>query len=232
MEKIPSLFKCGTLASRPESGEVVVVVGGLSLFEEITLPACEMDRARSISSIEARGRFLAARRLVRGVLSAWFTMEGSDVPIQLSDGGKPYVAVKAMPRFSISHSADLVAAAFYESDAGIDLEVKRSLDHVALARRFFSQQEAQLVASTENSSLFFRLWTCREAAIKASGKGMASLLESTRVTGDDGERVRVDCGGSSWEVIPWEMTGGYHAAVAFADTPRAIRWCDLRTVLG
>jgi len=141
MEKIPSLFKCGTLASRPESGEAVVVVGGLSLFEGITLPACEMDRARSISSIEARGRFLAARRLVRGVLSAWFTMEGSDVPIQLSEGGKPYVAVKAMPRFSISHSADLVAAVFYESDAGIDLEVERSLDHVALAQRFFRSRK-------------------------------------------------------------------------------------------
>jgi 4'-phosphopantetheinyl transferase len=168
---------------------------------------------------------------VRGVISAWFAMEGSDVPIQLSDGGKPYVAVKAMPRFSISHSADLVAAVFYESDAGIDLEVERSLDHVALARRFFSQQEAESVATSENSSLFFRLWTCREAAIKAIGKGMASLLESTRVTGDAGESVRVDCGGVSWQVIPLKLDGGYHAAVGFGDTPRAIRWCDLRSVL-
>lgn len=137
-----------------------------------------------------------------------------------------------MPRVSIAHSGELVALLFGTVDCGIDLELAREVATQDLARRFFSPREAALLEGEDTADLFFRLWCCREAAIKADGRGMASLIGATEVVDSGAEECPVSVQGVSWGTFPWVLSGGYHGAVAFREVPRVILWCDLRETIG
>ena len=113
---------------------------------------------------------------------------------------------------------------------GIDLEQERPVDVCALARRFFSIEEADFLEQSGSQSDFYRLWCCREAAIKGDGKGLAKVLSTTRVSPHSirtSRKVSVLIGEDSWSAIPWTLAGGIHGAAAFLEVPGVIRWCDL-----
>lgn len=212
----------------PPADEAVIVVAGISVFREVTVSKEEELRAAAMRADNARSLFLAGRRLVRGILSQWLGITAADVPITLAASGRPSLQGEGMPCFSISHSGDLVAALFSHADAGIDLERERPVDVASLARRFFSTGEAAALSRSCEAAEFFRLWTCREAAIKADGRGMGSLLARTGAAPLDNGLVSVEIEGVPWTAFPWALDGGYHGAVAFREPPGLIRWCDLR----
>ena len=214
-----------------EHDEIVVAVGGLEVFAETTLSSGERERAASMSSEEARLRFTAARRLLRSVASRWCPIAASELEILPDEHGKPRLATTDPIHFSITHSSGCVAVAFSRSEVGLDLECVREVDAPALARRFFSAEEAIACEHSADDELFFRLWTCREAAIKGDGRGLSNLLGATRVVslnGEKGDPMEILIGEESWHAVPWKVDTETHAAVAFRKKPSLISWCDLR----
>ena len=139
-----------------------------------------------------------------------------------------------MIHFSIAHSARHVAIAFSRRAVGLDLESERQVDTHALSKRFFSTGEADAVGEAETHGLFFKLWTCREAAIKGDGKGIANLMALTKVHLDgerEGAEVEITIGSDTWGALHWEMreaSGLSYGALAFRERPTLISWCDLR----
>jgi 4'-phosphopantetheinyl transferase len=215
----------------PVSGEVLVVLAGFDSFSGIAVSDAENKRADSIVSAETKRRFLASRRLLRGILSTWLVMSPEMIPLEISKAGKPFLKGGKDLHFSIAHSADLVMIAFATQSLGADLEAERPVDALALARRFFSKDEAQMLEGSDATDRFFRLWSCREAVIKADGRGMATLLDSTKVLPGDEVPLHVVTGEVVWTVYPWKLEEGYHASVALKGCPSLINWCDLRQML-
>jgi hypothetical protein len=218
---------------RPKGNEAILFLAHLDVFAEIPVSEEEHRRAESTSSTTARQAFLAGRRLVRNVLSCWLSVDPLKLAIRLSSEGRPYLFGDSVPFFSITHSGDLVMVAFSKEKIGADMELERQLDSVALASRFFSNQEALLISNGKNNETFFRLWTCREAAIKADGRGMGKLLATTKTNTDDqdGGFLNVEIGSDNWSAIHWMMgilEPRYHMALATKIRPSLIRWCDLR----
>ena len=230
----------GRIPEALASDEIVLVSGDLGVLSDISLSPREQRRAEAMASDGARLRFTAARRLLRGTLSRWMDQEASEIEILPDEHGKPRLVSPSSGdaiRFSIAHSAHHVAVAFSRRDVGLDLESERPVDVRALSARFFSAEEAAAVRGNAESSFFFRLWTCREAAIKADGKGLAKLMGITRVLLDregrgHGEAMEVRIGSETWTVIPWEAlreaSGISYGALAFREKPSLISWCDLR----
>ena len=214
----------------PGEREVAVFLARVDVFPETPVSDEETNRADSMSSTATRRGFLSGRRLVRNLLSRWLSMDSMNVPIRLSSDGRPYLEGGSYPRFSISHSGDLVMAAFSGEEVGADLELERPVDMTALSSRFFSHEEARLVSEQESNETFFRLWTCREAAIKADGRGMAKLLGLTRVNArhQEGGFLNVEIGNDTWMVSHRVVDSAYHLAVATKNRPSLIRWCDIR----
>ncbi|MFD5466894.1 4'-phosphopantetheinyl transferase family protein [Kitasatospora sp. NPDC127059] len=71
--------------------------------------------------------------------------------------------------FSLSHSGELALLAVAPRPVGVDVETVRSgRDVDRLSRRFFPSQERELVALGGRPA-FARLWTRKEACVKASG---------------------------------------------------------------
>jgi 4'-phosphopantetheinyl transferase len=215
----------------PGEEEAVVILAGVRNIKLAGLPKEEHMRADSMTSQHARGRYLAARSLVRRVLSGWLNREPDSIPISITPEGKPFVIGEEMPKFSVSHTHDFIAAAFFHSSVGIDLEKERPVDALFLARRFFSDEEVDHLERTKSPSDFFKLWTCREAAIKGDGRGMAALLSKIKIaspeSGAEGP-LQVAVEEVSWSAFHWKLQSGIHGAVAFRKVPGLIRWCDLR----
>lgn len=97
--------------------------------------------------------------------------------------GKPFLRQPA-PHFNVSHSGELALLAISPRvELGVDLErinAKRRTDQIA--DRYFSAAEVAgyraIDDDEERLRTFFRLWSCKEAYIKAIGLGLAAGLDT------------------------------------------------------
>lgn len=212
-----------------EEGVILLITAGLGDLAGVEVSEAERKRASLMEGMTAC-RFLAARRLVRGTVSKLSGIPSVMIGLDLDSNGKPCLAGMDY-HFSIAHSGKTVAVAVSRSEVGVDLESERQVDIPALARRFFSPEEAVFLGSHPERSHFFRLWTCREAAAKADGRGLGRLLGQIKVaTGRNpsGEAIDVTIGAESWIASHWPEPDGVHLALAFRKLPTLISWCDLR----
>ena len=89
-------------------------------------------------------------------------------------------------QFNMSHSHELaLCAVSTRRKVGIDLEYLRPLPEAEqLAKRFFSKAEHALIQAVpveEQAYVFFRLWTAKEAYLKATGKGLGHPLDQVEI---------------------------------------------------
>ena len=113
-------------------------------------------------------------------------------PAELSCGeyGKPYLAEHPEVKFNLSHSDGIAACIVSDHECGIDCEKVRNF-HPKAMQRAFSDAERELVNSApeeERDLLFFRIWTLKEAYIKAIGRGLSFPMDRVEFS-FDGDRV-------------------------------------------
>jgi 4'-phosphopantetheinyl transferase len=176
-------------------------------------------------------RFIAAHGLLRMLLGRYQDLEPADIFFGCSAKGKPYLCPEQnIPKihFSLSHSGEMGMFGFCGDRAiGVDIEQIRPIDNMeAIAGRVFTEPESAALYRAEiplKQALFFRLWTMKEAWIKAAGEGLSGLRQINGITipGDehgrnDWQRL-TDRSGLSWMLRPCVITAGYAAAVAVSD---------------
>lgn len=138
----------------------------------------EGARLPQYRSREAAERYVVTRSLVRIVLSERLGVPARKVPVSRTDTGKPVVAEGI--HFNVTHSGDLVLLALSEQRAvGVDVERKREVERVgSLMQRWLTELErqncAQLTAlGATPSEAFLRVWSLKEARLKALGVGIS-----------------------------------------------------------
>jgi 4'-phosphopantetheinyl transferase len=95
---------------------------------------------------------------------------------QVSPDGKPYY--NGSKKFSISHSGDFVAVAFSDREIGTDIERITNFD-ITTVLSYLHPDEVEYIESASNSGdLFFKIWTRKEAYLKAIGKGIIDGLNN------------------------------------------------------
>lgn len=103
--------------------------------------------------------------------------EGVENPeIGFYEYGKPYFIQPAGWYFSLSHSDEYAACALAREPVGVDIQKIRPVD-AGVARRCFSEEEQQrlrLARAPEEEMI--RIWTLKEAVVKASGLGLRQDL--------------------------------------------------------
>lgn len=117
--------------------------------------------------------------------------------------GEPFLAgvrgASENVRFNLAHSADAALIAIADDrEVGIDLErICHNVESLKPAERFFSPDEFERlrhVPDDQANRLFFTLWTCKEAYLKAIGTGLSLELDRFEVLpfpGDLTARVRL-----------------------------------------
>ena len=183
----------------------------------------ELMRADRFDSDLHRRRFVVARSNLRMLLAGYLNCEISAIEFAYKTHGKP--ALKK-PRteltFNLSHSHDLALYGFGVARAiGIDVERERKdLSELAIAKRFFSQDEIEKIAKLfgENRrKAFFSCWTRKEAYLKACGVGISGGLKSFSVSCGHDEEVKLIKGNGieNWEVVALTPASRYAAAICF-----------------
>lgn len=154
------------------------------------LSAEEIEYGQEFYRAELRTRSWLTHAWKRYILSQYLEHQ---FPQQLSfikdKYGKPYLKlpVKHDLQFNISHSANTALIAVTKTyEIGVDIEkINADINFLELTEEFFSPTEyKQLVnlCPTEQLLAFYRLWTLKEAVVKALGKGLSYSLSSFDVS--------------------------------------------------
>jgi 4'-phosphopantetheinyl transferase len=111
------------------------------------------------------------------VLAGYAGTAPAALAFTLGPHGKP--ALAGGPRFSFSHSGErALCAVGGDREVGVDLEVLREVsDAEGIVRGTFTAAEeaAWRAAGGGGGAAFLRLWTRKEAALKALGVGLGGL---------------------------------------------------------
>ena len=208
-------------------GEVHVWHGTLEAGPDPVTPA-EESRARRMGSPRRSREFLVARGALRRVLAGALGIDPLVVPIREGAHGKPDLVPRgpSLPPigFNLSHSGDrFIVALALSVDPGVDVELirpRRSLDR--LARHCFSPAEQRAVADDPDPMhAFYRVWSRKEAVIKADGRGVSIGLDRFDVSAGDPPALlharwdgAVPDEAARWSLRSLDAGPGYAAALA------------------
>ena len=188
----------------------------------------EVSRAERFHFQQDRQHFIAARGLLRLILSQYLEVEPGQLRFCYGRHGKPALATPSgQPplTFNVSHSRGLALFAVTWGRAiGIDLEYIRPIEaRQQIAANYFSPREnAALLALplSMQHEAFFGCWTRKEAYIKARGDGLSLPLDQFDVSLSPNEPARLlKTGGEPQEAARWSLqelypAPGYAAALA------------------
>jgi len=166
----------------------------------------ERERAERYTSIEDTNRFVLSRSLLNYALRQHLPgASPASLQIATTDKGKPYLkAPFDRVAISISHTPGLVAVCISDANTcGVDLE---SLDRVmgveGLSARYLSLAEQEWLQAhkpAERRHAFLKLWTLKEAYLKALGLGISVPLSA--LTFSWGESIRLECAEPSMQAL-------------------------------
>lgn len=93
--------------------------------------------------------------------------------IRKGEHGKPYI--DGFSCFSISHTGKIWAVLIAGCECGLDIQTAKVCNMPAIARRWFAEEDSKRIADlcsrgdADAGAEFFRIWTRREAMVKALG---------------------------------------------------------------
>ena len=191
----------------------------------------EMCLMQSFRNTRDQSRFWARRTGLRWILSRYLNISSDQVTYAFGEHRKPCLPTHANPhnlRFNLSHSAELaVVAICRDREIGIDIEkVDHAFDVEEFAQYVFSDRESASlhINPSEKVREFYRIWTRKEALLKAVGTGLVDDLRSAHALEDE---VAFASNGSvaMWRVRTIDIAPGYVASVSFAASDAQPRIC-------
>jgi 4'-phosphopantetheinyl transferase len=147
----------------------------------------ERERASQFRFEVDRASFVAARGLLRVILSKHLDIPPDRVEFCYGPRGKPGLSGIKKKGFNVSHcrGAVLIAIAA-DHEVGADIERIRPFSGLeSFARRYFCEAEYQDLIATpinQREQAFFNCWTRKEAFVKAIGDGLFYPLNRFQVT--------------------------------------------------
>ena len=188
----------------------------------------EHQRAGRLRGGQLANRFIAGRAILRSILARYLAASPADVVFAYNARGKPSLGPPWDRRglgFNLSHSKALAVIAISGGrEVGVDVEFVRPVRHLTgMVARWFSAEEQrgwQAPPAADQTAGFFRVWTCKEAWLKAVGTGLSLPLDQVSVAVALAEPPRVlAIRGDQGEARQWRLeclspAAGYVAAVA------------------
>lgn len=190
----------------------------------------EISRAERFHFERDRRRFIAGHGVLRAILGHYVGRQPAQIEFEYSPRGKPTLAESSGSdtfHFNLAHSDDLMLVAVTRGcEIGVDVERLRFMrDAEDVAERLFSAREStrlKALPEGQKRAAFFRLWTRKEACLKATGVGITESLCEAEVSFLPGEQPRLNrlfgdehaC--EKWRLCELAPATGFIAALAVA----------------
>lgn len=188
----------------------------------------ERQRHDRMAHESGRRQQLLARGLQREVLSRYEpSIAPADWRFERSAGGRPGLALAFAAtglNFNVAHTPGLVVIAVGRVPRiGVDVEASGKPMPLPVARRYFSPREAAALDALPPEARprrFLRLWTLKEAYLKAVGEGLPGGLDRMTFTLDEGAEIRFEPGDGApadrWLFREFDQDG-FLLALAYLD---------------
>ena len=197
----------------------------------------EKDRLTQFKVISNHNQHLIGRAMMRWLLSP-DKSRLSEVLFDTEAQGKPFVKHPASSKrpFNLSHTDGLVLCAIgslSHHHVGVDVERSDRSTSPELAERYFSPPEITLLQQTTDEQIkrerFLRIWTLKEAFIKAIGTGLRTPLSHFAFKDIESANPTIDFlepnldGQLEWHFHCFEPRKGFIASTATACSPPSKR---------
>lgn len=177
----------------PGDGEVSLWHGRIDSF----VPSFSEEFLRSLNAEERQrmGRyfferdqhqFLISRGLLRLLLGRYLSIDASRVVLGSEKFGKPFLKSRPI-RFNVAHSENYILLGFsMDREIGVDLEkfLPDTNRMLPLVKSICSPREREMVSNLsphEAELALTRLWTAKEACLKALGNGLQLAPDSIEI---------------------------------------------------
>jgi phosphopantetheinyl transferase len=181
----------------------------IAYFKETTLIPCEAQTSQ---------QRILSRGLLRTLLGHTLQVSSQEIPITYNEYGKPQTPGI---EFNLAHSHGIFMCAVNRTPIGIDCERLRPIQWEKLQKRFLHLEE-------QGNSLehFLRIWTRKEAYLKAIGTGIVSALKDVNMTEPtiwNGQTLYVQNFFYSTNIV---------GAIALLQKPQLIEFKNFDSILG
>lgn len=143
----------------------------------------ERSRMMGYRTEKRRNLFIASRGALRLILSSLLQEKSPDaIKLSFNKNGKPFLDdVSSQIQFNLSHSHDCVVIGVTKNSAiGVDIELMQARSTmIDIAEHYFHHCELKAINNALNTEgnasalrLFYKIWSLKEAFIKADGRGM------------------------------------------------------------
>jgi phosphopantetheinyl transferase len=156
-----------------------------------SMSSSEYDKGAAIADPTERRHFMFRRSFQRAFVRTVLSWRGAVDALDIEHRLDTQPRCLQVPDLHLSFSASgftAVACASLTRNVGIDIERIREIENVeTLAHRFFTKAEAERITAlqpAEQNLEFLRIWTTKEAGLKAIGRGIDSGLNSLVVSSD------------------------------------------------
>lgn len=191
--------------------EIILLKNKLS-FDKVV----KTDRFRSSKD---RSRYILAHGMLQEIIKQYTGEEL--VEIAFTKYKKPYLPKYPNLSFNMSHSGNLVLIAFRFDGipVGVDVEyINSALDTNLIAESYYHEDEQKAVFDTKDPQLFFKLWTRKEALLKAMEVGLTEEIKKINTlpadSGFSGSGVLSDFNGHSYDIQSFKLGNHYFGSLA------------------
>ncbi len=201
----------------------------LHLLDKISLWLSEDEKVRGSKyhQLKDRQRFTVSRGLQRYILAQYTSKQASDLQFTLGDNKKPLIAGSTL-QYNITHARDYILLAVSNGQIGADVEhIDPAFNFSDILPAHFSPQEIAFIAQQDSQLRFYRLWTRKEAFLKATGQGLGEhLIDTSSMDGSWTLPENVTSHGQNWQLATLEVDDNHLGSIACASSVRSVVYFD------
>ena len=182
---------------------------------------------RKFKTRSLRDRFTVSRGVLKSLISNYLHIDPAEVEFALNSHGKPLLSPKQNKinlKFNISHSNKRGIYAFTkDKNVGVDIEaIQEYADLEDVAELCMSDYEKCWffkLPKAARCSTFYKVWTVKEAFVKAIGAGLYFPLKNVEVKIDknyepDFHAIRgISDFSRKWNIFPFNTVPNYAASL-------------------
>jgi len=141
----------------------------------------EKNRAEKFKLDEVKFRWIVTRGLLRVLLANYIECDPGEIEFRNNKYGKPLVnspLLDSRISFNLSHSSNVAVYVFTQNKyVGIDVEMINEIPNLKdVIDLCFHEEEKKWFSNVplnKRNEIFYKIWTSKEAYIKAIGKGFS-----------------------------------------------------------
>ena len=181
------------------------------------LTPSELNRANRFYFNTDKNRFIICRTVLKFLLAEQIGLAIDTVIIEVDANKKPYLPSHPAVYFNVTHAADYAIIAIAKSTVGIDIEIiNKDFDFNEILPTVFNASEiAEVINSSNKHFTFYKLWTRKEAIVKATGRGIDDgISEIVAMDGYHTMHPELIKNIENLQVFSFKLEGNYIGAVA------------------